>query len=71
MKDLFEDYNNMPIELKKVCDNYSKKYEDYIPKKDMDIFLNKVNKLGYTFEYGLDLVPFGLRPIGIDIDDLD
>ena len=68
MKDLFDDYNNMPKDLALICNKYSQKYEDYIPKKAMDKFLNEVNNLDYTFDYGLDLVPFGLRPINVDLN---
>lgn len=67
--DLFDDHSNMPKELAAICDKYSQKYEDYIPKKAIDQFLSEVEKIGYTFEYGLDLVPFGLRPIGTNLEE--
>lgn len=71
MKDLFQDQENITIELKSICDKYSSTYEDYIPYPEMQKFLLEVNKIGFTFDYGLDLVPFGLRPIGIPINELE
>jgi hypothetical protein len=71
MKDLFEDYKNQPIELKSICDKYAKEYEDYIPYPEMENFLKEVNNIGFTFDYGLDLIPFGLRIIGTPITELE
>jgi hypothetical protein len=71
MKDLFDDHQNQPIELKSICDKYAKEYEDYIPYPDMQKFLKEVNNIGFTFDYGLDLIPFGLRPIGTMLTELE
>lgn len=33
--------------------------------------LKEVEKLGYTFDYGLDGSPYGLRPKGVKITELE
>jgi hypothetical protein len=62
--DLFEDYQNQPKELAKIVDSYMEKINDgdfdYV---DSRKFLKEVNAIGYTFDYGLDNVPYNLRPI--------
>lgn len=71
MKDLFQDQENISIELKSICNKYAKEYEDYIPYPEMQKFLSEVNNLGFTFDYDFDLVPFALRPIGTPITELE
>lgn len=61
--DLFEDYDDIPANLQKVLDKNQEALEggDY---RDLEKILKQVNKLGYTFEYDLDGVPYDLRKIG-------
>jgi hypothetical protein len=61
--DLFEDYNNIPPKVQKVLDEHEEdlEYGDY---RVLEKILKKLNKIGYTFEYGLDGVAYDLRPIG-------
>lgn len=70
--DLFQDYKKQPENLKKICDKYAEKYAngemDY---KDTEEFLKEVNKIGYTFDYGLDNEPFALRLIGVDLTEIE
>lgn len=59
-------------------DNYSsfKGMKPYQQRKDE--FINSIksfndiddDKIGYTFDYGLDGVPYGLRPIGVKLENL-
>jgi hypothetical protein len=61
--DLFEDYKDIPKKLQKVLN----KYDNYLSGGDyrqLEIVLGEVEKVGYTFEYYLDGVPYDLRPIG-------
>jgi len=61
--DLFEDYKDIPKKLQKVLN----KYDSYLSGGDyrqLEIVLGEVEKVGYTFEYYLDAVPYDLRPIG-------
>jgi hypothetical protein len=62
--DLFEDYKRQPKELAEIVDFYMEKFNDgdydYVDSRN---FLKEVNAIGYTFDYGLDNVPYNLRPI--------
>jgi hypothetical protein len=56
--DLFDIYEMQPDNLKKICEEYEMEYND------PDIcrqFLAEVEEIGYSFDYGLDAVPFNLR----------
>ena len=70
--DLFEDYQNQPKELAKIVDSYMEKINDgdfdYV---DSRKFLKEVNAIGYTFDYGLDNIPYNLRPIGKELKSFD
>jgi len=63
MEDLFQNLNLVPTQVKNVCEKYSYMFPNEIPFNELNNFLNELELLGYTFEYGLDCVPFGLRPI--------
>ena len=67
--DLFEDYENMPPKIAKIFDKYSKDFEDgnY---KGLSMALKEMQQFGYTFEYGLDGQAYGLRPIGVPLNQL-
>jgi len=61
--DLFEDYDNIPDKVQKVLSKYAEAFEegDYDGLKKAS---KAVEKVGYTFEYGLDGIAYDLRPIG-------
>jgi hypothetical protein len=71
--DLFEDYENIPANVQEVLDRYSDKFGvdfgemDY---NDMAEMQKDIEKLGYTFDSGLDNQPYGLRPIGVELNQL-
>ena len=69
-EDLFENYEKQPKELSEIVDFYMNKFEegdyDY---QDSQNFLKEVEAIGYTFDYGLDNEPYGLRPIGTELND--
>lgn len=62
--DLFEDYENMPKNLSVIVEKYAQMDEvgemNYAQTKN---FLNEVEAIGYTFDYGLDNQPYDLRKI--------
>lgn len=70
--DLFQDYDNMPKNLKAIFKKYENKYAsgdmDY---KETEKFLKEVEAIGYTFDYYLDNEPYGLRPIGVKLSQLE
>ena len=71
--DLFEDYENIPEKVQKILDKYSDEFGgdgsdmDY---KDTANMLKEIEAEGYTFGYGLDNEPYGLRPVGVKLNEL-
>ncbi len=60
MEDLFEHYEDLPIEVQKVIDNFNAKGNSY---DNCNELIDELNKVGYTCEYGLDASPYNLRKI--------
>ncbi len=58
--DLFENYDQQPKILSDILNQYDLENMTYKNCKEM---LQKVNEIGYTFEYGLDAEPFNLHNI--------
>lgn len=64
-EDLFEDHENLPLKMQLLMQQH---FED-VEESNMDKyeaankFLKEAKKLGYTFEYGLDGDPYGLKKI--------
>lgn len=74
MKDLFEDYENIPINIQLVFAEYAETFgEDLsgMDYSDMAEMLERVEEYGYTFDSYLDNVPFGLRPLGVELNELE
>ena len=71
-KDLFEDYENQPAELSEIVESYIEKYEtdDYDDYNDTKKFLQEVESIGYTFDYGLDNEPFALRKKDVKLNQV-
>lgn len=67
--DLFEDYENIPTNIQEILDEYSQDFEDgnY---DGLAKALEEVESQGYTFEYYLDGQAYGLRPIGVPLNEL-
>lgn len=57
--DLFEHYDELPEEVKKLIDK-NKEFQSY---EYCEEFKNKLHKIGYTCEYGLDNIPHSLRKL--------
>jgi hypothetical protein len=68
--DLFQNYDEQPEELAEIVNFYAQKFdEDDYDYEDSQNFLKAVEEIGYTFDYGLDNEPYGLRPIGTELDE--
>lgn len=65
--DLFEDYKNIPSEVKVILDKYEMEDNDYPVLEEMK---QEVEAKGYTFDYGLDAEPYGLRKKGTPINHI-
>lgn len=61
--DLFEDYDDIPENVQKVLDKHSAAFEDG-DYRDLEKAHKDLQKIGYTFEYGLDGQAYDLRKIG-------
>lgn len=58
--DLFQNVDQLPQEVKEIVNEYAD--QEYLEYSEVAIFLNRIEALGYTFEYGLDSIPFNLTP---------
>lgn len=68
MKDLFETPELIPVNVKRVLDTF-----DFYgnPYWELERIQKQVEKLGYTFDYGLDAEPYALRPIDIELNQIE
>ena len=65
MEDYFENIDQLPIEVKVIVEEFIEVFTEttsHIYKLN-EKYLNKLEVLGYTFEYGLDGDPYNLRPM--------
>lgn len=62
MKDLFEEYQKQPRELKAITAKWEDQAAEGLTYEQCFKFWEEVNAIGYTFEYYLDAMPYALRP---------
>lgn len=70
MKDLFKDYKNQPTELSNILTKFEEEHDE-ISYHDLKRLRIEVETIGFTFDYGLDAEVFGLRPLGINLNQLE
>ncbi len=58
VEDLFDDIKQVPLKVRKVMKKHLHEDANYIA---LEVALAEIKPLGYTFEYGLDAVPFNLK----------
>ena len=69
MKDLFETPELIPDEVQAIFDTFDEDSDNtYF---ELDRILNEIEPLGYTFDYYLDAEPYGLRPIAMELVELE
>jgi hypothetical protein len=68
--DLFEYRDEMPYKVKVIVDRYEDEYGEDITYEALLQMQEDMENVGYTFDYGLDAIPYGLRPIGVEITQL-
>jgi hypothetical protein len=55
--DLFEQYETLPDEVRVIIDTIDKSYQSLLEAE------RSMNKIGYSFEWGIDAIPYNLRKI--------
>lgn len=68
--DLFEERDEMPYKVEVIVDKYEDEYGEDISYQALLDMQREVEEVGYTFDFGLDSMPYGLRPMGVDITQL-
>lgn len=68
MKDLFETPELIPTEIQAVLDTIDQDADPYI---ELAKIAREIEPLGYTFDFYLDAEPFGLRPVDMDLQELE
>jgi hypothetical protein len=74
MKDLFETPELIPTQVQEVLKSFN---EDADPHIELNRLLSELEPLGYLFDYYyldayyLDAEPYGLRPIGVELEELE
>ena len=58
--DLFEQYETLPAEVNDIIADFDHLGQSY---NNCAKLVEKLNKVGYTCDYGLDAVPYNLRKI--------
>ena len=69
MKDLFETPHLIPNEVQTILETFDENSNNtYL---ELNRLLIEIEPLGYTFDYYLDAQPYGLRPIGMALEELE
>lgn len=68
---LFEKYELQPAELKAIIEEWEERMIDGMNYNTCEQMLKEVEAIGYTFDYGLDAEPYGLRKIGTALNQLE
>jgi hypothetical protein len=69
MKDLFETPELIPTEVQAILETFDEDSGNtYF---ELDRILSELEPLGYIFDYYLDAEPYGLRPINMELEELE
>ena len=68
MLDLFETPELIPSEVQAVLDTFNDGANEYL---ELDRIVCELEMIGYTFDFYLDAEPYGLRPVGMELSQLD
>ncbi len=69
MRDLFETPELIPDEVQAVFETFDEDTGNTY--YELDRILSEIEPMGYTFDYYLDAEPYGLRPIGMELIELE
>jgi len=70
--DLFQDYEYQEPKLRAITKKIDEAYDnDEVNTKFLQSILDKTESIGYTFELDMDGSAYGLRPIGVEVEELE
>lgn len=69
MKDLFETPELIPSDVQAILESFDEESPNTYA--ELDRLVNELEVIGYTFDYFIDANPYGLRPININIEQLE
>ena len=69
MKDLFETPELIPSEVQAILESFDEDTPNTY--QELNRLVNELAKVGYTFDYYLDADPYGLRPINMELEELE
>lgn len=69
--DLFQYPELMPAEVSEIIDRYWEEYGDNRDYEQTEQMKKELEAVGYTFDYGLDNEPYGLRQVGVKLNELE
>ena len=69
MKDLFETPDLIPIDVQIVLESFDEDAPNGY--HELQRLVDEIEPLGYTFDYYLDAEPYGLRQIGMELEELE
>jgi hypothetical protein len=69
MKDLFETPELIPSDVQAILESFDEESPNTYA--ELDRLVNELEVIGYTFDYFINAEPYGLRPININIEQLE
>ena len=69
MKDLFETPELIPSDVQEILESFDEDTPNTY--QELNRLVDELAKVGYTFDYYLDAEPYGLRPINMELEELE
>jgi len=69
MKDLFETPELIPSDVQEILESFDEDTPNTY--QELNRLVDELSKVGYTFDYYLDAEPYGLRPINMELEELE
>ena len=69
MKDLFETPELIPSDVQAILESFDEESPNTYA--ELDRLVNELEVIGYTFDYFINADPYGLRPININLEQLE
>jgi hypothetical protein len=69
MKDLFETPELIPQDVQAILETFNEDTPNTY--EELNRLTNELEAIGYTFDYYLDAEPYGLRPAGVSLQELE